>query len=509
MMAANRYLGKLWCILRSNLWLLAAFFIPLLIRAIPTMLAWPYLLGLDTLTVVPLIGSGHVLLSGPSVFIYSQLFYSFATLLNWVFNDTVFVLNILGPILMGMVALMMFLYARRGLGWSNFKSFLVALLVATFFVSLRNSWDLYAQSFALVFLFAALIVVKSVKSNWRFPLALVFTLLTVFSHQLVSVIMFFVLGLEALYLLRSSRRSSLLLILSLIPAGLFFLFRTYSPRAGAIAIPPQSVAQEPSFALGLHMVGLLVYCYILIAPLALLGLSSCKDRLLKFWAVWCVAAVLLLAFFPNLPLYYWNRWVYLLVYPLLFFAVEGLDRLWNLRIKHKIKFKPLPKVLALSYMTLILVLSGFYLTATPENQISVFSTQNPYLTYIPSSMIQNTIPIKDNPSLIACVDWINTNTSNDSVIVTHYALYDLIKIYGDGKPVIQAVPDSMWDYVQNETSIVNGMIDRSNQAVAEGHTVYTIWWINGEDAWYRVSSLPSDFRLVHQYSNMGVFLYSK
>ena len=370
----SRLPSKLFSFLRTHVWLLAAFFVPLAIRCIPEVLSWPYPIGLDTLRYIPALESGHALLSGPVVFVQSQLFYSVATLANWVIGNPVVVVKIFGPLLMGSVALMMYLYARRGLGWGGFKSFLAALLVAIYFVSLRNSWDLYAQSFALIFLFAALVVLKSHRSPRRYVYAFPFLILTVLSHQLVSVILFFVLGLEAIrFLVKKTPRDFVFSFVSLGLAGALFLFRTYSPKTGSVVIPTANVASEPSVALAVNMAGLLVYCYILILPLVAIGLVRLKSWVLRFWVLWCFGVVVLLMVFPNLPLYYWNRWVYLLVYPLLFFAVEGLDRLWKFWSSHETKIKRLmPKALAVTYIALLLALSGFYLVASPENQFSFF-----------------------------------------------------------------------------------------------------------------------------------------
>ena len=153
--------AKYFSTLRRNIWLLAAFFIPLTIRSIPEIISWPYPLGYDTINMVNQIESGLFLLSGPLFFVRSQLFYTFETLAYWAIGDFCTVIKIFGPFLMASVSVMMFLYAKRGLGWSGPKAFLVSFLLAIYFVSLRNSWDLYAQSFGLIFLFATLIILKS------------------------------------------------------------------------------------------------------------------------------------------------------------------------------------------------------------------------------------------------------------------------------------------------------------------------------------------------------------
>ncbi len=507
----NSALGKLASRLKRHVWFLAAFFIPLSIRSIPEILSWPYPLGLDTLNMVSTIESGRILLSGPLTIIRSQLFYSFETLTYWLIGNITTVIKIFGPLLMGCVALMMYLYARHGLGWSGFKSFLVALLVGTYFVALRNSWDLYSQSFALIFLLATLVVLKAYHSKWRYPLAFTLMILTVFSHQLVSVILIFVLGLEAIRLLiKENRREGLYLLISLFLAGSFFLFRTYSQQTNTIAIPVANVGSEPSLSFVLFVGGLIVYCYALILPLVAIGFRGLKDWILKYWIVWCVIAPLLLAVFPSLPLYYWNRWVNLLVYPLLFFAVAGLDKLWHFQSMRKKKLKRLiPKAVALSYVVLLLALSGFYLAASPENQIPLFSSANPYLSFIPSSMLQNTLPISDNPALVNCFNWVNTHSSNDSAVVIHYALYNLANIYVHGPVVIQVKTDApMWVFLNNETVLVDGMVGVSRQALVAGNSsVYTVWWINGE-GWYQVSTLPPEFTQVYQYGQMAVYKFN-
>ncbi len=501
-------LGKFSSLLRRNVWALLAFFVPLALRCVPEVLSWPYPLGLDTLRYIPVIESGSVLLSGPLVFVQSQLFYTLATLAYWIFGNPVVIIKVLGPLLMGSVAAVMFLFARRGLGWGSFKSFLVALLVGTYFVSLRNSWDLYAQSLALIFFFATLIFLKASNSPRRYIFAFVFMLMTVLSHQLISVILFFVLGLEAVrYLVKKSRRDFVFSFISLGLAGGLFFFRLYSFRIGSLFIPTASAGPQTSFAIALNMTGLLVYCYFLIIPLAAIGFTSLKSWVLRLWVIWCLGAIVLLMFFPNLPLYYWQRWVYLLVYPLLFFAVEGFDKLWHFWFTHKNKIKRLaPKAFALTYVALLLVLSGFYLAASPKNQISLFSTDNHYLAFIPSSMVQNTLPISDNPDLVECINWINNNAVNNSVIISHYALYDLTVLYGHDRLVIPVRQSpSLWVHLQNETTLVDGMIEASRIALAAGNsTVYTVWWING-DGWYKISALPSYFTEVYRSDRMAVY----
>lgn len=412
---------------------------------------------------------------------------------------------------MGSVSVMVYLYAKHGLGWAGFRSFLVALLVATYFVSLRNSWDLYAQSFGLLFLFATLIVLKSTTNSWRYPLAFSFMVLTVMSHELVSVILFFILGLEVIRLLiKNNKHDYAFLFVSLAFMWALFILRQYSFETGIVFIPSAVAVSESSFASVSLVSGLLFYCYVLLLPLVILGLLHLKDWFIRAWASWCMLALLLIIIFPNLPLFYWNRWVYLLVYPLLFLAVEGLAKLWQFCSGNAKKIRRLiPKAVAITYIALLLALSGFYLTASPESQISFFSSNNPYLSFIPSSMLQNTLPINENPSLVACFDWINNNGVNNSSVVIHYALYNLAAMYVIEKSVIPVNHNpSMNEHLQNESSLLTDIIDTSRDALAAGSsTVYTVWWVNG-DGWYKISSLSYDFKELYRSGGMAVYVFN-
>jgi len=231
---------------------------------------------------------------------------------------------------------------------------------------------------------------------------------------------------------------------------------------------------------------------------------------LKYWILLCVGIVLVEMVFPNAPLYFWNRWVYLLVYPLLFFAVQGLERIWRFvpNVKGKVK-RLLPKVFAIAYVFSLLVMSGYYLTTSPENAFPYFSQYNPYLAEIPSSMLQNTLSISDNPSLVACFEWLNNNTAESSVVMSHYALYDLAAIYISSHHIVSVDQGpSMWANLQNGTTLADQMLSTANEYSAGGHVkVYTVWWISG-DGWYGIRSLPSDFKEVYHSGKMAVYMYN-
>jgi hypothetical protein len=498
---------------RKYSYLFAAFLIPLSIRSIPEILSWPYPLGLDTLNITPQIQHAWVFSLSPIDLLHNNtsFFFLITTLLNELFHNPVIVIKILGPLLLAFLSFTMFLYAKKGLFWSDRKSLVVPILVATYFISLRDSWDLYRQTLGLVFLMAVFISLKSFNSPRRYYTASCFMILTVFSHELPSVILFFIIALQSARLfIGKLRKDSIYLLASVaLPAALFF-YHWYSPLDGVIAIPESVTASSPSISLAAYMIGLLVYSYAIIMPLVILGFKGLRDKVLRYWILLCVGIVSIEIFYPNAPLFFWNRWVYLLVYPLLFFVVEGLHRLLRFAPKSKNRVKHLiPKTFAISYCFMLLILSGFYLTTSPESSFPYFSQYNPYLNEIPSSMLQNTISIEDNPSLFACFEWLNNNTVNSSVTVLHYSLSTLAAVYMTNRLIVPVQQgSSYWDNVQNGTQLADQMLSTAKEYSAGGQIrIYTIWWSNG-DGWYGIRTLPSDFIEVYHFGKMSVYFYN-
>jgi hypothetical protein len=494
-------------LIRNNLWAFAALLIPIAIRSLPEILSWPYPIGLDTIRYIPVIESGQTLATFV-VFIRTHLFYSIASLLFAAIPSGVLVIKILGPLLLGLLCLMMFLYAKFGLKWSDFKSFLVALLVATYFVSLRNSWDLYSQTFAVILLLSTLIVLKSFTSYRKYLLALPFMLLTVLGHELAAVIMFFILGLECVRFFVEKNKFDFIGTLSTgsLAFAIFYVAR-YLPQT-TIGIS-QPIATEPSLSLAIFIGGMLLYGYVLLLPLAIAGSRTLKDNALRYWIILCIAIPVLVAIIPSVQVYFWDRWAYLLVYPLIFFAVEGLSQVWTLWSRNKTKLKRLiPKISVILYLSLLFTLSAFYLSASPQNQISFFTIDNPYLAFIPSSMLQNTIPISENPALVDCFKWVNNNAEPDSTVVMHYALYDLAVLYVDNTQLVNVNHEVMWTHLQNQTVLVDKMIEVAQTETGKGSSaVYTIWWMNGE-GWYDIPCMPLNFQEVFSSGKMAVYLYN-
>jgi hypothetical protein len=502
--------GKLTLLITRYRFALAAFLIPLGVRAVPEVLSWSYPIGFDTVVYIYTLQNGWSAASlGMVNFLHGTNLFFFLSSLGYELTGNAFVLmKILGPLLLATLAFSMYLYARRGLKWNNWKSLLVAVLVATYFVSLRNSWDMYRQMLGLIFLMAALISLKSSRASVKYVLASVFMCLTVLSHELAAVVLLFYLVVAGVRLLwnRSGRNLMFLCMSAVLPVALFF-FQRVSLKTGAVGLPATSVAAEPSVSLALYVGGSLLYCYVFILPLVLYGVGGLKDLALRSWAVLGLGIIVLELFDPNLPFYLWFRWVVLLVYPLLFFAAEGTDRLWHLA-SFRGRFARLkPKRVVAAFLAVIFILSAFYVSTTPEYACPYFGVANPYLTVIPSSMLQNSISIADNPSTVDCFNWVAQHANNNSVIIAHDAFYYLASVYlPDQQIMFFGTDTSLWSDNPNGLVTADKMASAAQTAYSGGQEVYTFWWCNGK-GWYNIESLPSCFEVVYVSGNMAVFVY--
>jgi uncharacterized membrane protein YhaH (DUF805 family) len=499
-------------LLKRSRYLLAAFIVPLVARSIPEILAGPYPLGLDTLRYIPVIQDGWVFTLGPIEFLKStNMFYLFAAFANWLLNNTFAVIKVLGPLLLALLSVMVYLYAKRALKWSSRKSLLVSLLVATYFVSLRISWDLYRQTLGFIFLVAAFTVLKSSTSPRRYYLASALMVLTVLSHELAAVTLLFVVGFEAIKNLLKRQKSEFgFLSAPLALSAVLFVAKMYSTKQSAFHLPLIQLPAESSVGLAFEIFGLMLYCYALILPLAALGLMRLKDMYLRLWLILCIAVPVLTFFYPNGSLPYWNRWVYLMTYPLVFFAAEGFATLWKSWAHVKNTYRRwAPKIAAIFYLCLLLTFSGFYLTTPPEHPFSYYSQYNPYLNQIPSSMLQTTVSVTDTPGIVNCLTWLNQTASQTSVVVTHYAVHDWAAIYLDGTTTLISTPVALLGTSpQREAAFAQTMLDSARQASVNGTVnVYTIWWIPGA-GWYHIPTLPSDFVEVYRSGRMAVYSYN-
>jgi hypothetical protein len=461
----------------------------------------PFIIGFDTMgfyvpnTLLWLhngVNFGNLLATAP-------LFYTILMSIVAAGGSPVFVLKVIPPLLLGFLGLSMYVYAKKGLGWSPSKSAFVALLGSLYFVALRTSWDQLREELGLIFFFVVLtlLIYKKGRSWKNYALLSLVMVVVALSHQLVSVLMFGVIICTVAYnLFRRNFADSITLIIVSLPAALYFFTAYLSDvlHSGILYYSTNGVSLSnwTGFASYQSMLidtgGFFLYCFILLLPLALVSLRRFQNLQLKAWLI--LSLILVLAPIASVSPY---RWILMLTYPLAFFATDTLSRLKSIKWR---RYKFAVRRIALLYLILsTAILSLGYVIMTPDKPFLYFNPNylNTYEYQMPTSMLQNTISVTDCQDTVNVLDWFKTNVNTNSLLLTHTVFYS-------------------WALLNlNETQVKSyGFDDPEQSAILASHDgykqIYLIWWINGQ-GWYGEPTLPSSFHEVYSSGKIAIYTY--
>jgi hypothetical protein len=471
-----------------------AFLIPTFVRAIPEILMGSFVVGFDSLAYnVPITLQ---LLRGSvsfSAFIGSApLFYLCLMGITYAGVPIALSVKMISPLLLGFLGLAVFQYAEKSLLWSSKKSLFAALFATLYFVALRVSWDMFRSELALIFLFISFLFLgKRENSNKNWLLLSLSMVAVVLAHQLVAVIMLFVILLTTIRLCFGRNvKEAVKLVSCAIPAVFFFLLVAvdYSLSLGD-AVPFISVPTLTSngwlslfgFASQANLIfdtlAFLAVCYLPLFPIALLGSKRRINPDLEAWILWTLIAVSAsvvsaTVFFGILP----YRWILLLTFPLAFVAVEGFGQLRKRRDKLVI--------------TAVLIFLSFSFVALPSGftlpYLSAFSH------YGPTSMLQNTVSLSDCQDTLNALHWVGENGGNDSCLLTHDAFY--------GWAVLANNNEKLIPYGYDDPEVTATELIRNGS----GYRVYLIWWINGT-GWHGLVNVPKSFNEVYRSGKIAIY----
>jgi hypothetical protein len=477
---------------------LLAFLIPLVIRAIPEILMGSYVVGFDTL--------GYYV---PNTLMWLRngvAFWNFMAIAPFLYTllmgatsigvPIVISLKVMSPLLLGFLGIAVFFYANKTLSWSPKKSLLVVLFATLYFAALRVSWDMLRSELGLIFLFATLIFIRKDGSPLRNGVLLSLAMVSVvFAHQLVAVIMFAIVlaTIVRLYLAKEIGDLRRLIVCSVPAAFLFFLivYANYMASSQFSVIggfPGQDAGGFMAlfgFAsytdLVVDTLGFLVFCYLPLVPLLVLGARRFKGNLqLKVWISWIFLSLLLVivspnAFFAVFP----YRWTLLLTYPLAFYAAEGFA---SLKVNaHKAGIGLMLATLSLGFIVL------------PNNL--AFPYFGLFSLYVPSSMLQNTVPLSDSCDTANALEWVQNNLPSNACLLVHDVFYGWASLTLDGS---QLIP---YGY-ENPETIAQNLEENGSR-----YQLYLIWWVNGS-GWHGQPTVSSSFRQVYESGKIAVFTYT-
>ncbi len=484
-------LGK---IVRSYRFALAAFLIPLFIRSIPEILVGPYPIGWDTIAFyVPntldwaagKTGFTEILGTAPLMYLISVPVY-------WVSRvNPVWTFKIMGPILYGSMIWALFRFLRIGLKWPDKQALGSALLTSLYFVTLRISWDLYRNMLGLTFILLSLPLIEDMKGPRKQAILSVLIVLAVAADQLTGVIALVLVGARALTALTRNQRDEFVgKVKVALPGTVLFLATAY---AGLIVPGIGLVSQQapvPSLTSASLSIGFLAYAYLALVPLVLVGVRKVGNIELRTWSLFCIATVgtAILPFFGPIVESY--RWSLLLDIPLCIFAAAGL---------HKIVESVHPRIgwarnfhqLILPTLSTVLMISAILYIALPAQQAMVYYTAYPEL--LPTSMIQNTIPLSDLGSLRSLLDSAAVRINSGTVLITHQAIYGWARAY------LPSLNNQLINYHYNPP--LSGV----EMARSEGYSsILMIWWIDGS-GWHNQPNVPSGFSVLLQNGDLALY----
>jgi hypothetical protein len=408
----------------------------------------------------------------------------------------VITLKVLSPLLLGLLGLTVYFYANRTLFWGPKKSFLAVLFATLYFVPLRISWDMLRSELALIFMFVALMLInrdeKLFKNGFLLFLAMV---AVVFTHQLVTVIMFAIVAASIFrsYLNKKTFNLRKLIVCSIPSAALFMLIvygkyvasSEFSVMRGFLGQESEGFLALFGFAsysdMVLDTLGFLIFCYLPLLPLVILGARRFKANLqIKVWVFWIFLSLLLVIISPNafFPVYPY-RWTLLLTYPLAFYATAGFAEL-QLN-KYKACVSVLLVTLSLSFILM-------------PNSLA-FPYYALYSNYVPSSMLQNTVPLRDAQDTVNAINWAQTNMHDTDHLLVHDVFRGWALLTIDSGMLIP------YGYVNPDT-VAEKLCENGSSS-----NLYLIWWINGS-GWHGQSNVSASFEHVYQSGKIAIFVYN-
>jgi hypothetical protein len=501
--------------------LVLSFVFGFVLRLIPEVLSYPYPIGFDTIHYAARMKNGVVWYHWTSVFSTWLLYAALIQLYQVVQVDPFLLLKLVAPFLYALNVCGVYYFSRRALNWSARRSLIAAFFFAFQLASLRLSWDLHRNVLGMGILLFTLPWIRKLETKRGFALFLLLSMLVVLSQEYVSVVMFAVVSVvmarkflkgDMRRLLRVSAAVSPALALFLTsvylrmfpvsflaesnvtsayqpaapPGGLFFLVNYFSPSLGSV--------QYPTYVnLASHFFSLFAVLYLLSLPLVLVGFF--RERLLDGWTLLLLAGSFSSVIIPFAALIYWDRWMIMLVYPFTFYAVNGMEKVLTSKgtgVRPSLRWMRWMKVSTRTvYGILFLtVFFGFLLMTVRFRDDGVFAIPTTGI-YLPSTMLQNTVPLRDVGGTVDAMEWLN-RLDDDSGVLVHHAFLWWARLY-----------------LGKENMIVHFRMNVEaafNVALGNGfNSVYLVWW-NENISWYRLS-VPKDFVAVFSSGRISVFEY--
>jgi len=491
-----------------------------IVRLIPELLAYPYPVGFDTIYYASRIKSGIIWNHWTQFFTSTWLLYAFIIpIYNFSRIDSFLILKIVVPVLYGLNVVGVYWFAKEVLGWNTTKSLMAGCFFSIQLASLRISWDLLRNTLGMAFLLLAFILSTRISSKRGLACFMLFSLLTIFSHELASAtLLITVLGSIFLHLIKGKIKiSDRRLFFGVLPAlivfltGIYFRFFPvyYKIETNVISVKDVNVGNVGAFFLvnyldvktsvdyyisyfDLALNMLTLFCVLYLPYLFLVFKGFFRHRILDFWtglltvcSFWC----LVLPFCAPL---YWHRWMFMLVYTFTFYAINGLEKLSKKRDLDSFEVRIKSSEKKVKGMLLLTVLLGCFYLATPVlmNTFNAGIFSIPYVYRYFS--VSPTVPYKDVADVINAMKWLDKNMENGSCVILHHAFFFWGNLYLDDSHIIV-------HFTNKITAALNASFEN------DFSPIYLVWW-NQDTGWYNFP-FPEYFSSIKNFGRISIFKY--
>ncbi len=510
--------------------LLLSFALGFVVRLIPEVLSYPYPVGFDTIHYAAMIERGIIWQDATSIF-SMWLFNAILIALHEVTQvDPFGLLKLIAPILYALNICGIYFFSRRALGW-NVRRALTASFFCVFLLALlRLSWDLQQNILGLTILLFTLPLVRNLRNKKNFALFVLLSIFVVFTHALVATVLFAViLGTIIGDLMKGENARSARVLLAVLPAfavfgvslslfhlqsiipanvistyeqparpgGLFFLVDYLS-----ISDSVHKYASYPNLAL--NVLSLFVVLYGWWLPLVIAGFF--RDTILDSWVLLLLIGSFSALIVPFCAVSWWNRWMFMLVYPFAFYATKTVEKVFRSEVgevapKGWLKWMKISRKTVLATVSLTVVFGSLFIAVPPFfDRFGVFliPTVN---SYVPTTMLYSTVPLRDVESTIEAMNWLNENMNDDESVLVHQAFLWWTSLYLDPNHVV------VYYQVNLEKAV-----ETAEQYGFE--RIYLIWWNEPYLTWLDESidwygfEIPKSFIPVANIDRISVFEYA-
>lgn len=394
-------------------YLLFIFFIAIVVRAIPEIIAYPFPIGYDVINYyIPVIANfeGHWATVSNQFPLYVSILYILTIATNL---DPFTVVRISAITIFGFFTISIYTISRRVIGLQKACSLFLALFVMFQTSVLRTSWDLHKDmiSLSLMFFAFSLITMSHSISKKTFLTVLFLCVISVLTDRMIGLLLTATLIIYAL-IKRDKQRAVLSIIIFLV------LLTAYLQSANEIKANV-GILDGPFITNNVYsptnLATLFLITNIFLIPTGIIGFLRIPEALLKIPIILSLVASLSWVVYSFSSSLLPDRWTFTFSILLSLFSGYGFIVL----IERMNRFYAINKVITSLVIIVPFVIIGI-LYSTMSNDLS-YTLLAPFHEYIgqfaPMTMQYNSISIPESRSIVTAIDWINQNTPTGSTII--------------------------------------------------------------------------------------------